>query len=279
MSSSPHTQLPTVPPTPHQGDGRAEPIGRWGRLPSAAGEPTEELAWEETPTLRTRLKRALNLPTVIGLVVFGIAIVATAGIMLRGLSADSAPELHYKTAETVLDSATSLTGEKMPGASEQDAGAEAAGQTTGTIFVHVVGEVHTAGVYELPEGARVADALTAAGGATPLGRVDAINLARILGDGEQILVPDSEEAATLQLNAEQLIPDTPLQQVGEVAAVNLNTASSEQLQSLPGIGPALAGRILDWRDANGQFSRVEQLLEVSGIGEKTFEQFRNLVTV
>lgn len=132
---------------------------------------------------------------------------------------------------------------------------------TVTVFVHVVGEVIRPGIYELAAGSRVADAVAAAGGITETALDSSVNLARVLSDGEQIFVRS-------QFTTEA---DDPI--------VSLNRASAKSLESLPGVGPALAARIVEWRDRNGSFSAIEQLLEVSGIGAKLFENLKDLVTL
>lgn len=135
-----------------------------------------------------------------------------------------------------------------------------------TIVVHVLGAVARAGVYELPHGARAIDAIAAAGGFADDADRGHLNLARFLADGEQLLVP-----------AEGEVPAG----AGVVAdgRVNLNTADRAALETLPRVGPALADRIIAWRQANGPFTSVDDLLAVSGIGEKTLAGFRDLVTV
>jgi competence protein ComEA len=141
------------------------------------------------------------------------------------------------------------------------------------VVVSVVGRVARPGLVQLAGGARVADALEAAGGALPGTDLVALNLARRLSDGEQLLVG---------------VPPPPGQPVdggvvgapaGPSAMVDLNTATLEQLDALPGVGPVTAQRILDWRTEHGRFTSVDQLREVSGIGEARFAQLRDLVRV
>lgn len=136
-------------------------------------------------------------------------------------------------------------------------------QFTGELYVHVVGEVVTPGLYQLDIGARVSDAILAAGGFAPKALQHSVNLARIVSDGEQVVVLSKDEVATS----------------AESGLVSLNRASLEQLDSLPGVGPALAGRIIDYRKTSGGFSSIEQLQDVSGIGPKVFEQISKLVTL
>lgn len=135
-----------------------------------------------------------------------------------------------------------------------------------TIVVHVLGAVAFAGVYELPQGARAIDAIAAAGGFADDADRAHLNLARFLADGEQLVVPVEGEA---------------LAQGGAATdgRVNLNTADRSALEALPRVGPALADRIIAWREANGPFTSVDDLLAVSGIGDKTLAGFRDLVTI
>lgn len=137
----------------------------------------------------------------------------------------------------------------------------------GELFIHVVGDVAQPGIYEIPAGSRVFDALMAAGGV--LGKTEpcGLNLAREVKDGEQLIVrsasggcePESDEASS--------------------DLISINTSDVNELDSLPGIGPTLADRIIAWRETNGSFTSIEQLDDVSGIGEKLFLQIRDLVTL
>ncbi len=135
------------------------------------------------------------------------------------------------------------------------------------IFVHVLGAVERPGLYELADGARAVDAVAAAGGFTDVADQAGINLARFVTDGEQLRVPAVGETP----------PSAPGTTVGGL--VNLNTADSATLETLPRVGPALAGRIIDWREANGGFGSIDDLKSVSGIGDKTFDGLKDLVTV
>jgi competence protein ComEA len=141
--------------------------------------------------------------------------------------------------------------------------------------VAVGGKVRKPGLVELPPGARVADALRAAGGASPGVDVAPLNLARKVADGELIMV-----GATLPPGAAPTAPAGPAAP-GQPGAglVNLNTATVADLDTLPGVGPVLAQRILEARDARGGFRAVSDLREVSGIGTARYEQLKDLVTV
>jgi competence protein ComEA len=150
----------------------------------------------------------------------------------------------------------------------------------GDLVVHVVGAVRHPGVVELPAGSRLADAVAAVGGLTRRGDPASINLARPAVDGEQVVVLRRGAAGPGQAVGAGAPPaPTGGATTSTSAPVDLNTASLEQLDGLPGIGPVLAQRILDWRSANGRFSTVEELAEVSGIGEATLGDLRPLVTV
>jgi len=140
------------------------------------------------------------------------------------------------------------------------------------VVVHVSGAVNRRGVVTLHVGARVADAITAAGGTTADADLDRLNLARVLADGEQVHVPvEGEEAPP---------PDGPGGTgVGADGRVDLNRASQEELESLPGIGPAKASAIIDHRGSVGPFEVPGDLRAVPGIGERTFQQLADLVTV
>ena len=137
-----------------------------------------------------------------------------------------------------------------------------------SLVVDVAGDVRRPGLVRLAPGARVADALRAAGGVRPGASTLGLNLARKVVDGEQILVGAAAPGAPAAAAAAQA--SGPL---------NLNTATADQLDELPGIGPVLADRIVEWRTAHGPFTSVDQLREVSGIGARKFESIRELVTV
>ncbi|WP_399545651.1 ComEA family DNA-binding protein [uncultured Microbacterium sp.] len=137
-----------------------------------------------------------------------------------------------------------------------------------SVFVHVSGAVNSPGLYVLDDGARVIDAVAAAGGFAAGADEAAVNLARALSDGEQLVVP--------------LVGAPGESSSGAPAGdgrVNLNTADAAELDTLPRIGPAMAERIIQWREANGRFTSVEDLLAVPGIGDKMLESLRDLVAV
>jgi len=150
------------------------------------------------------------------------------------------------------------------------------------IAVHVIGAVANPGVYGLEAGSRVRDAIEAAGGLLPEADAQALNLAAFAQDGERLEIP----AIPPPTPTRGLAPAAPVQGTNPAAPasgdgylVNINTASQEELESLPYIGPALAQRIIEYREANGPFESIEEIIEVYGIGQKTFENIQDLITV
>lgn len=150
------------------------------------------------------------------------------------------------------------------------AGASPGPSSTGELYVHVLGSVERPGLYVLDLDARVVDAVAAAGGTTTDADLSAVNFARVVEDGEQIVVP-----------AAGAMTDAP----GGAAAppgderIDLNTSDQTALETLPRIGPALAERIIAWREENGRFASIDDLLAVPGIGEKLLEGLRDGVRV
>lgn len=130
----------------------------------------------------------------------------------------------------------------------------------GELVVHVTGEVVAPGLIKLPAGSRIADAITAAGGLLPGKTESGLNLAQHVEDGQLIEVGQS----AIESNDKR---------------INLNSATVEQLDALPGVGPVMADRIVSWRNTHKKFSRIEELQEVSGVGPKVFERLKDLVRV
>jgi competence protein ComEA len=152
-----------------------------------------------------------------------------------------------------------------------DAAPEVSASPTVVILVDVAGWVRRPGVYEFTEGSRVIDAIEAAGGARPGALLQSLNLAAPLVDGTQVLVPKEGQPPSTATGAAT---------GGDVGAlVNVNTATNAELETLPGIGEVIAQAIVDHRTENGPFASVDQLLDVTGIGDATLEDIRELVTV
>lgn len=141
------------------------------------------------------------------------------------------------------------------------------------VIVYITGAVPRPGVYALPKNARVQDAISAAGGFLAEAEKSQINLAALLEDGEKLDVPFLEGASP--------ILGTPGPTVVAVTTelVNINTASAAELDTLPGIGPSLAQRIIDYRQQNGPFINAEDIINVPGIGAGNYERFKDMITV
>jgi competence protein ComEA len=139
------------------------------------------------------------------------------------------------------------------------------------VVVHVVGAVRRPGLYRLTEGSRIDDAITRAGGAAPKAALERVNLAAPLADGQQVVVPVRGEATVTAPASGGAASTSP------AGRVHLNSATLEQLDALPGVGPVTAQQILDYRAAKGAFSSVDELDAVPGIGPARLEQLKPLV--
>ena len=197
-------------------------------------------------------------------IVVAIGLAATCWWLVRGTAHAPAPELTAAPAPALVPTA---------------AGVEpvATGETTSpaTVTVDVSGKVRHPGIAVLDAGSRVVDALKAAGGARPGADVSGLNLARVLVDGEQVLVGQPGPAAP----AAAAGPPAAGGPGSTLTLVNLNTATEAELDSLPEVGPVTAASILTWRDQHGGFTSVDELLEVDGIGEVTLGRLAPFVTV
>lgn len=147
-------------------------------------------------------------------------------------------------------------------------------QTPVSIIVDVGGAVKTPQVVELKENSRVADAISAAGGLTEQADTAGINQAAFLTDGEKVYIPEKGESGTIISGITSAVGSEVTQQ-----KININTATSEELQTLDGIGPVTAEKILTYRDRNGAFQNIEDLKNVDGIGDKTFENLKEHITI
>jgi competence protein ComEA len=161
------------------------------------------------------------------------------------------------------------------------------GPSEAPIEVHVIGAVVRPGVYTLAAGSRVQDAITAAGGPLAEADVNVINLAAKLEDGQQLSIP-YQGGAGPGTNPDSNIPFDviPTEETTDFSGeepnpdlININTAGLEELDTLPGIGPATAQSIIDYRDQYGPFQQIEDIMNVSGIGPATFDQIKDLITV
>ncbi len=202
-----------------------------------------------------------------GLVIlFAAALIFAGGVKYAGWRAGQ-----FQDASVVVD------GGEKGGQDDQDAGSKK------KLAVHVAGAVSSPGVYYFPEGARVIDAVEKAG-PLPEADLNSLNLAQPLVDGSKIYVPRQGEAlqapgSSISQNRNPFAGSAFPSQSSD-GKVNINTASAEELdKALPGIGPTLAQRIVDYREQHGPFRSPEDLKNVSGIGERRFEQIKDLVTI
>ncbi len=149
-------------------------------------------------------------------------------------------------------------------------------ETKEKIYVQINGEIKYPGVYEMENGDRVFQLVEKAGGLTENADINSINLSKKLIDGEKVIIfakkITNENNTTISQSG-----TTSTQQKSNL--ININTASKSELESLPGIGPTLAQRIIDYRETNGYFQTIEDIKKVSGIGDKKFEAIKNLITV
>lgn len=244
-------------PGRHAVDRAGSAVGDWvdGRLPDA---------------VRSRLPfSAQHLVVLSG--VLGIALALAGWLVLRGGSQqESVPQAKFVSQQThpsatagVIPS-TSLS--QGASGSAVPAGAGGAGVAV-DVVVDVVGKVRRPGIVTLPAGSRVNDAVVKAGGLRAGAHTEALNLARLLVDGEQIVVGQPAQAAAAPVPGASSTSTTGAAASG--ALVNINTAGLSELDELPGVGPVTAQKILDYRTAHGAFTSVDGLLEVDGIGDKT----------
>lgn len=197
----------------------------------------------------------------------GLAGVLTAGRAPRLTAGAVIVLVLAALAVAVLVSAFGSHGASTPAAGVRSSTAPA--PVEATIYVHLLGAVASPGLYGLPENSRVIDAVAAAGGFADQADQGAVNLARFLSDGEQLFFPALGESPAAATGSPGIV----------AGKVNINTADAATLETLPRVGPAMAERIIAWRETNGRFSAVEELKSVTGIGDKTFSALSELVTV
>ena len=191
----------------------------------------------------------------------------------------------YFGTESVSDDKPSEGGEaSLPGSSAVPDGdgetadsSDQSSKETGNIFVYVCGAVKEPGVYVLPEGSRVYEAIRMAGGMTPEANEAFVNQARVLVDGEQITVFTKEE--TEGLDPGNFEYDVPAAAKGAEEKININKASVEELTSLSGIGEAKALAIIEYRETNGAFREIADIMKVSGIGEALYNKIKDDIDV
>lgn len=157
-------------------------------------------------------------------------------------------------------------------------------EAVGKIIVHIAGEVNEPGIVEVEEGSRIADVVEEAGGITNQADVNKVNLAYVVEDGQKIIIPNQEEESENNFSyissesGNHVIEDGTLENKGE-DIVNINQATQTELEELPGIGPSTALKIVEYRKANGNFREIEDIKNVSGIGEAKYEKIKDCICV
>ncbi len=219
-------------------------IDNFKRVMGLDDSATEDLFKGEVKHRRIRVKLAVGSATIAGLAIVVIAII-TSSLHSVGKTVDIPQDL----------TASPIAGVNQPH------------NTLGSVLVHVIGEVNSPGIYELESGSRVIDAVMSAGGLRTSAAECGVNLAREVKDGEQLFIPSQDQNCAISGTSEQ------------GGTLSLNSATAEQFDTLPGIGPTLAERIVQWRNTNSGFASIDQLNEVSGIGDKLFAGIRELVTL
>jgi competence protein ComEA len=224
------------------------------------------------PTLQGRVRLGVGQLAVLAVLV-AAALGATAWWVVRadGGAATLPPVSAIPSAPVPLPTGTPPAATTSAAASPNAASAS----PTGTIVVDVAGKVRRPGIATLPLGSRVVDALEAAGGARPGVRLGTLNLARVLTDGEQVVVGVAAPAGVAASAAGEAAPGA----AGSTPMVNLNSATQTELEELPGVGPVTAQSILAFRSEHGAFTAVDELLEVSGIGDATLAKIAPYVTL
>ena len=195
----------------------------------------------------------LGKPALIGIAVLVIMVAVLAGRNLIGTATATEFEL------------------SSDASSIEETASDGGSHKTETLFVHVSGCVANPGLYELEEGSRLASAIEAAGGFTEDAACDSVNLARRLEDGEMVVVLPMSAGS----GANEEIPEVKTAS----SLININTATAEELEQLPGIGPSTAQKIVSDRMANGSFKSPDDLKRVTGIGDKKFETISTLICV
>lgn len=224
-----------------------------------------------------RIARVLSRNPAAGGAAAVVALLLAAAVAFGAWWAGGTAGVTVERGQAAAPDAGSASADAPDGAGEGDV--EQADDGEGMLVVDVAGAVAFPSVVELPAGARVRDAIEAAGGLAPDADPSALNRAAPLSDGQQVYVPRQGEAAPGSGGTAQAGSSGSGSGAPAVGPVNINTAGADELDALPGIGPATAQAIIEDREANGPFATVEDLMRVSGIGEKKFAKLEGSICV
>lgn len=242
--------------------------------PDGAGEGP---AHRSEPPVRSMRRWGMRPAVVarVGLALAALAVLVGVGGLLTGAWGTGGPTTPERPALPLPRGSPGASGPSAAPAEASRGAAEDAREATATqVYVHVAGQVADPGLYQLDDGARVAAAIEAAGGAVGQADLSRVNLAAHVSDGQQIYVPATGEPARPGAAGEPGAGPA-----AEQTVVNVNTAPAATLETLPGIGPSRAQDLIRWRTENGPFESVEDLLQVPGIGPATLERLREQVRV
>ncbi|CAN5570604.1 hypothetical protein BH23ACT6_BH23ACT6_07880 [soil metagenome] len=274
----------SMPPSPDRAQDLIESL-------RAAGSSDDGRSAPRLLTLPAGLRDArlrVKASAVWGAALLVVLVLVVLGVRVAWAERVAQPEL-VRPADGAATSANPLADDSPPSGAEDPAAPTQNASATGTTppaaetLVHVIGAVREPGVVSVPAGARVSDAVQAAGGVSDEAELSRLNLARVVLDGERIWVPVTgadppSEVSNPGSTPASAGPSDP-GAASSPGLVDINTADTTGLEALPGVGPVTAAAILAWRDEHGAFSTVEELLEVSGIGPRTLENVRDMVVV
>lgn len=206
-----------------------------------------------------------------------LSILIAAMVFTAGCGKEKADELTELELEQTGQDQTGTKGKKTEETVQEPDQAEKKPETESTVFVYVCGAVKTPGVYELAGGARVYEAIALAGGTREDAASESLNQARAVTDGERIYIPALEEVQKGIVDGE--VPEVTGTDRKDEGKININTADKEDLKTLPGIGDAKADSIISYRESNGGFQAIEDLMNVEGIKEGVFNKIKDKITV
>lgn len=218
---------------------------------------------EEVDTLKARIGITKpKIPVVIGIAIIAILVLGFCGYQTWNVLTTPELSIEHSTSSNVEESY------------------EADQAQPSSIFVHITGEVKAPGLYELPQGARLSEAVNAAGGFTDNANDSSVNLARVLSDGEQVSVASKNSSTINTEDVDSSVSEiSPNSSNSTPNKININTASTEELMTLDGIGEATAEKIITYRQEQGSFKSIDEIKEVSGIGDKKYEAIKDFITV